>query len=237
MDDANRRWAPRPVLRRAGASVIETIYPRRCAGCGRRGRWVCPDCDAALSRFAPPWCARCGVPSDRWSCRCGELSPDVGSVRSVASYDGWLRRAIIAFKYEDEWARADHLADLLRGAVESLGSADGLVPVPLHPARLRQRGYNQSALLAERVGASLGLPTIPGLGRVRATTTQVGLGGVERQANVVGAFAADLPRVVGLRLVLVDDVVTTGSTIGACAAALTEAGAREILVATLARET
>jgi ComF family protein len=231
-----RRATARGALGALGSVLVEVIYPRRCAGCARRGTWVCADCDAALPRLAPPWCERCGVPGGADVCRCATLPPALGAVRSAAPFDGWLRRAVHAFKYQDERARADHLGDLLAWVVAGLGPVDGLAPVPLHPSRQRRRGYNQSALLAERVGAVLGVPVLPALDRVRATAQQVGLGGADRERNVAGAFAANATRCGGLRLVLIDDVVTTGSTLGACAVALAEAGAVAVAAATLARE-
>ncbi|MDP9363578.1 MAG: double zinc ribbon domain-containing protein, partial [Chloroflexota bacterium] len=152
------RRTARSALGAAGVALVEVVYPRRCAGCGRRGMWVCADCDRALPRLAPPWCERCGVPGGAAACRCATLPPALGMVRSAAPFDGWLRRAVHAFKYQDERARADHLGDLLVEVVAGLGPVDGLVPVPLHPARQRRRGYNQSALLAQRAGAALSIP-------------------------------------------------------------------------------
>ena len=156
-------------------------------------------------------------------------------VRSAAGFDGWLRPAILSFKYQEERARSDHLGEVLAGVLDGLGPIDALVPVPLHPTRLRQRGYNQSVLLACRAGNASGVPMLDVLERLRPTPQQVGLGSEERQANVAGAFAARAA-VGGARLVVIDDVVTTGSTISACAVALARAGALEVRAASLARE-
>ena len=228
---AARRWTLG-----LGAGLVDAVYPARCAGCGRRGCWVCADCRAMVPPFVPPWCARCGIPDER-ACRCAELSPDLARLRSVAPFDGWLRRSVIAFKYDDETARAACLGDLLGDILGDFGVLDGLVPVPLHPRRLRARGYNQAVLLCDRAGASLGIPVREVLTRERETQAQVGLGADERRANVAGAFSLAPGAVVtGLRLALVDDVCTTGSTLGACAAVLTGAGAAEVVAATLARE-
>lgn len=220
----------------AGRGLIEMLYPRRCAGCGRRGTWVCAACDAALPRFVPPWCHRCGVPRAADRCHCANLSPALDGVRSVASFDGWLRSAILDLKYRDEWARADLLGDLLAEAVERMKPVDALVPVPLHPARQRRRGYNQAALLARRAGAAVGVPVNDALRRVRSTPRQVGSDAAGRRANVSGAFAAADEPLTGLRLVLIDDVITTGSTLGACAEVLRAAGAAEVRACTLGRE-
>ncbi len=224
-------------LERVGSVLVEVVYPSRCAACGRRGDWVCANCDAALPRYAPPWCLGCGVPADYGPCRCSDLPTSISALRSVAPYDGWLRRAVVRFKYEEEWARADHLSAALAESMRQWHDLDALVPVPLHPERLRRRGYNQSALLAEGAGRHLALTVLPALQRVRATPHQVGLGAAERRRNVEDAFAVTAGmQIVDKTLVLVDDVVTTGSTLGACAAALMSAGAREVRAVTLARE-
>jgi ComF family protein len=155
----------------------------------------------------------------------------------VASFDGWLRAAIIHFKYHQEWARKDQLGEVLVSPLSSLPGVDLLVPVPLHQTRQTRRGYNQSALLAHRVGAQLGLPVAETLIRARETAQQVGLGGADRQRNVAGAFEViGYPDLIGKRLVLVDDVITTGATLAACAEPLLAAGATDIRAVTLARE-
>jgi len=228
----------RRTIAAATAAIIDAIYPPRCgaADCGRRGAWVCPDCDAALSRIVPPWCARCGAPVGLAPCRCHELVPALAAVRSVAPFDGWLRDAIVAFKYRDEWARADHLGGLLVERLASLGPVDAVVPVPLHPKRERRRGYNQAALLANRAGRRAHLPSLDALARTRDTPQQVGLEATARHANVAGAFAhCPDSDVAGKHLVLVDDVLTTGATLGACAETLLAAGAARVCAVTLAR--
>jgi ComF family protein len=225
------------LLQIAGDAVVETLYPRRCAGCGRRGEWVCRDCDAALPRFARPWCERCGAPPVQVACRCAELALELAVVRSVASDDGWLRAAVRSFKYSGETARADHLGTLLLPLVTDLPPFDALVPVPLHSRRERKRGYNQARLLARVAGRSAGVPVEEVLLRIRPTDQQVGLDAQSRRANVRGAFATgDGAEIAGRRFVLVDDVLTTGSTLGSCAETLVAGGAAWVGAVTLARE-
>lgn len=158
-------------------------------------------------------------------------------MRAFGPYDGWLRDAIVAFKYEGEWGRKDHLGACLAAALADLPSPRVIVPVPMHASRLRDRGYDQVALLAAAAAAITGDELVPALERTRATPRQVGLGADERRANVAGAFAVQHPVAIASKaVVLVDDVVTTGSTIGGCAEALRAAGAAVVLAASLARE-
>ncbi|HKG27451.1 MAG TPA: ComF family protein [Thermomicrobiales bacterium] len=224
-------------LRIAGGAAVETLYPRCCAGCGRRGNWVCHDCDAALRRFARPWCERCGAPPLQLSCRCADLVPALAVVRSAAPDDGWLRAAVRSFKYSGETARAEHLGALLLPLLADLPPFDALVPVPLHARRERRRGYNQARLLAHAAGKGSSIPIEEVLVRTRPTDQQVGLDADARRKNVRGAFAVnDGADISGRRFVLVDDVLTTGSTLGNCAETLVGGGAAWVGAVTLARE-
>jgi ComF family protein len=158
-------------------------------------------------------------------------------VRSVGPYDGWLRGAVIQFKYHGEWGRAEHLGRALARLLHDMMDIDALVPVPLHPSRLRQRGFNQSLLLAQHAGHGVGVAVDDLLTRTRYTTPQVSQGAEMRAINVAGAFSlGPHHEVAGRSLVLVDDVITTGSTLSACAETLLKAGARVVAAATVARE-
>jgi len=224
-------------FRYAAEFAVDLVYPKRCAGCGQRGTWLCLECSVALPLFSAPWCDRCGVPASYSHCECSSTPENLEQVRSIGPFDGWLRGAVVQFKFHGEWARAAHLGEPLAAAVADMRQADALVPVPLHAGRLRQRGFNQSLLLAQRAGAVLGIEVNEALIRTRRTDAQVGLGSAQRTINVTGAFAVkpDI-RVAGLSIVLVDDVITTGSTLSACAEALTTAGATSVRAASLARE-
>jgi ComF family protein len=170
-------------------------------------------------------------------CACHHVSDELARVRAVAPLTGWLHQAIVSFKYEGEWARAEHLGTLLASAFDdlALSTVDGIVPVPLHPNRERERGFNQAAMLAERVGVLVGRPVVMELQRVRDTPHQVGLSAGERSSNVEGAFVAT-GDVTGRNLVLIDDVLTTGATINAAAKSLATAGAAQVSAVVLARQ-
>ena len=225
------------VIGAAGAFLLDVVYPRRCAGCGARGTWLCSRCDAALACFAGPLCASCGIPHTAGICRCDELPSSIERVRSIGAYDGWLRGAVVQVKYHGEWARVPQLAPLLAQACTDLLPLDALVPVPLHPSRRKQRGFNQTEKLADALSQEIAVPVELVLQRIRKTTPQVRLDAKGRQTNVDGAFAlADGRSVAGMRLTLVDDVITTGATLGACAQVLRAAGASSVCVVTVARE-
>jgi ComF family protein len=152
-------------------------------------------------------------------------------------FEGSLRQAIHAFKYSGQSSLAEPLGELLVSYwAESPLPVDSLVPVPLHPTRQRQRGYNQSSLLATRLAAAAHLPLVEGcLVRVRATASQMTLGVPERQRNVEGAFRCVDSRLAGQRVLLVDDVCTSACTLGACSTALCESGVASVWALTLAR--
>lgn len=245
--------APRlPALAaRLGDAVLDLLLPRRCVSCDgavERGRAdvVCGRCWAALPMLAAPACVRCGHPlvvrdlpapydAGPRRCRwCDLLPPYVRAVRSVCwAPEGTGGAVVHALKYEGWTAAAAGMARRMAALPfppDVLAERVAVVPVPLAAARRRERGYNQSALLARALGAAWRLPVWEDvLRRTRATVSQTRLTPGERLRNVAGAFAADAgcrPELRGAHVVLVDDVVTTAATLNACAAALVAAGAR-----------
>ena len=143
----------------------------------------------------------------------------------------------MAFKYEGESARATHLANLIAPNLSAFPSDSLLVPVPLHPTRERRRGYNQATLLARELGKSSGLAVAPALLRAVETRQQVGLSAAERAVNVRGAFTRSIGNdLAGQACILIDDVTTTGATLGACAEVLKGAGAGFVGALTVARD-
>lgn len=208
-------------LRRVLDPWLDLLLPPRCGGCGALGAWFCERCAGALS--PPPEAP-------------GRRVHSLHRVVAVAQLEGGVERAVHALKYRGRRPLAIPLGDLLalRLGLDGL-SAQIVVAVPLHPSRERQRGYNQAELLAARVRERMNMPAPPGrLVRVRATPAQVGQDAVRRRLNLAGAV--EWRGEPGRRrpVILVDDVVTTGATLDACAAALRTAGFGRVTGLTLA---
>lgn len=221
------------VFKNAGEFLIDAAYPKRCAICGFRGEWVCRVCLETPALFKQPWCSRCGVPILH-PCRCYLVPVMIDQLRSAGPYDGWLRQSVHLIKYQGESSRVDHLAEIVRPVLQDIDDPGALVPVPLHKQRIRERGFNQSALLAQALSALSGLELWDGLLRVRDTPHQVGLSASERALNVAGAFEIrEMPVGIPKRVVLVDDVFTTGATIEACADVLLRRGAESVSAMTV----
>ncbi len=230
------RWLTQ--LRTAGRALLDLIYPPRCAGCGRVGDLLCEICLAQFEPIRPPVCQHCGrpIPHEGLCRTCQHTPSPLDGIAAAAVFAPPLRDVIHTFKYNNGRGLATPLAQQMAVAWQQGElSADLIAPVPLHAARLAERGYNQSALLARALGPAVGVPVAETLlARQRATLPQVTLGAEARRQNVSGAFVCR-GDVAGRRIVLVDDVCTTGATLEACAAALKASGAGNVWAFTLAR--
>lgn len=234
---------------RSLGAVLETAFPSQCAGCGEAVdssaySGVCSDCVPRLQVIEAPKCLTCGFPffgdteSMSHCMHCEHLKPEFGQGWSIALFRGPLRELVYALKYKAGlWALRD-LRTLASRSPGLAGFLDGaqLVPVPLHPRKYRERGYNQSELL---VGELLALfPSCVGADLLRRsvdTVSQTQFDRKQRIRNLKNAFSLRQNRAIdpALRYMIVDDVFTTGSTVNACAAALRRAGARTIDVLTI----
>ena len=218
---------------------LDLVYPPYCGGCGGKGARWCVGCQESVRLIQPPLCGRCGRRlNDSDLCiPCKRSDLPFTAVRSWADFHGPLRQAIHRLKYRRDISLGESLSRPLTGYLKSLAwEIDVIIPVPLGVARQKERGYNQAALIARPVALGTGRSYRPkALSRVRETKTQVGLSIEERRKNVGGAFKAERQRVVDKNVLLIDDVLTTGSTMEACAAALIEAGAGKVYGLTLAR--
>lgn len=219
------------------STALDFAFPATCAGCGREGEPLCAGCRPALdSRLELPGGVPIGLPAD--------IPEPLLQVEWCTPFAGPVRGALHQLKYAGERRLAHPLGEAVARRWARVGvGATLVVPVPVHAERERQRGYDQAALIAEAAAGSLGLPYVRALERTRATVAQFELGRDERSTNVVGAFrarrrAASPARgpVAGQWVLLVDDVVTTGATLAACAVALEEAGASAVSAVAVARE-
>ncbi len=223
--------------------LLDLLFPPRCAACQYGGNVLCPACLATIRPLSPPYCLRCHTPlSPGTACtKCCYMPLQLSGLRMVSRYEGALRLCIHALKYTGNRRLAEPLGTLLAQAYRHYGlHADMVTPVPLHSTRLRQRGYNQSLLLAQVCSQHIQIPLDASLlTRVRATASQVDLSLDERQGNVSGAFvcspAFTRGALHGRDILLIDDVCTTGATLEACAAPLFAAGARAVWALVLAR--
>lgn len=223
---------------RAGQALLDLIFPPRCPGCGRLGELFCHACRAQVEPISGPVCPRCGRPTEQAE-PCASCRPTASPLERIVSavvFAGPMRAAIHELKYNNGRALAAPLAVYLVEAWRRADlAADCIVPVPLHARRQAERGYNQAALLAHGLSRAVGVPLDERLViRRKATQQQVWLNAAQRRENVRDAFACRGPAN-GRRIVLVDDVCTTGSTLEACAAALRAAGAGSVCALTLAR--
>jgi len=230
-----------PQVAKLKGIALDLLFPQWCVGCGKEGSFLCHSCRRSLRYILPPLCPRCGLPQLGGSLcsSCAGWEARIDGIRSPFQFEGVMRQAIHQLKYHNLRALAECLAELLADYLASNHlPGEVLVPVPLHPKRLRDRGYNQSGLLARGLGRLTGLPVIDdGLVRRQHALPQARTATVaERQSNVAGAFTCRDRRLAGRQVILIDDVSTSGATLDACAAALKASGAVTVWGLVLARE-
>lgn len=236
------------MLRALADALLAAVLAPRCALCAEvlerpLDGAVCAACWARVTRFTPPWCGLCGAPlpsarvADVHGSQCRVCTVSLGAIRAaraVGPFDGALADLVHALKYGRRPSIGRAFGPLLRdAAADLLRDIDLVVPVPLHPRRERERGFNQAELLA----AAVGPPVCLALARTVHTAPQVAASGQARWANVRGAFAPgrDFAHVRGRTVALIDDVLTTGATLSAAAAALLPAGPAGVVALTAAR--
>lgn len=236
-------------LRRLGVGALNAILPARCLGCGAEidaSGALCPSCWSEIEFVGPPQCTCCGLPfevdaGEAMMCgACLGRRPPFARARAAFRYDERSRRLILAFKHGDRLHGAAAFGRwMARAGAALVAEASLIAPVPLHWTRLFRRRYNQAALLAQAVARASGVEVVPDLlVRRQRTPSQGGLNAGERHRNVRGAFALNpryAERLKDRRVLLIDDVFTTGATVGACSRVLLRAGAQAVDVLTLAR--
>ena len=248
-ENASRFALIRKAFTKSLRLVLDVALPPLCPSCREPlgdGVGLCAACWSKLSMIEPPYCARLGIPF-AYDPGPGLLSmeaianpPAYDRARAAVRYDDIARALVHAYKYGDRLDLAPLMGRwMARAGRELFDGADGLIPVPLHWRRLWARRFNQSAALAAAISAIGGVPILhTGLKRVRATAQQVGLSKPQRADNVQGAFRVPTDAkadIKGRRLILVDDVLTSGATADTCARALLRAGAAHVDVLVFAR--
>lgn len=234
-------------------SVLDLIYPRYCLVCNvplnhTDRKALCPDCVTKITFINQDTsCPRCGidlgshVQPDTFCLECHAHPPVFAKTIAVAGYDGVIREAIHKFKYAKERVLLDELSGLLvarwQGVIQLLPQMDMIMPAPLYKGKLKERGFNQSGLLAERLSQATGIPLeLDNLIKTRPTPDQAGLDSVNRKKNLIDAFEVTNPKVIdGKNILLIDDVLTTGATASEISRTLKKAGAKNVYVLVLAR--
>ena len=218
-----------PQMAQLKRMALDLLFPSHCINCGREGEFICEHCRPLLTFISTPVCTKCGRPilTGQACSRCVEEWNDIDGVRAPFSFEGLVRKSIHELKYRNIRALAATLALFMYECLQNNNlAADVIIPVPLHPKRLRERGYNQSSLLARELGKLCGIPVVENL-LIKCLHTRPqaqSLGVDERRQNIKNAYKCVDKRYEGNSILLVDDVTTSGSTLNACASELKSTG-------------
>ncbi|MCL5105578.1 MAG: ComF family protein [Armatimonadetes bacterium] len=222
--------------------LLDLIYPPFCLVCEKPGEEaLCAECIEKIDLVGRACCHKCGAPTEEYECRdCRERVFAFEYARSAAIFEGVLRDAIHRLKYDSRLALADPLAELMVRCFPDTtlpGKVDLIIPIPIHPSRMPERGFNQAKELAARFCKRVRLPIATDvLLKTKKTAHQVDLARDERGINLEGAFVArNADKISGKRILLIDDVFTTGSTLHEAATVLMQVGAKAVYAYTLAR--
>ena len=234
------------LLRDIFETAVTFLYPAECRVCEvflevTSIPYICANCWRDIQFLEPPWCDICGTPDVDGRCdECATSPPRYGKLRSIAFYQTTLQQAIHLFKFEKKQIFAQHLVQLIKAHIPTdcpVAKYDFILPVPIHKKRLRERGFNQATLLAKGIAQVEGVPILTDmLVRHRHTVAQSSLGMEARQQNIIGAFEIRNPHVIhNKRILIIDDVFTTGATVREVVNELWKADPSEVDVLTLAR--
>lgn len=220
-------------------NAIDWVFPPHCLGCGIEGEIICPECYATIKRVPVNVCPYCNAfVSTTGHCpNCLNRKPAYTQFRAYAFYGGVIREAVHQLKYQNDIGIARILAGYLLKVIQAENwEIDLVVPVPLSKSKQEQRGYNQAERLAKPVANALGKPmSTQGLSRIREKASQVDLDVKSRRENVRGVFEADPAIVKGKRILLIDDVFTTGATLESASQALKDANSGLVYAVTVAK--
>ncbi len=234
------------ILQQTLETAITFLYPAQCRVCEKQlglesVPYVCDKCWDDIPLIEPPWCEMCGIPNTKGTCdECATTPPPYGKLRTIAYYESALQQAIHLFKFEKRTSLAKPLTQLTMEHIPddcNITEYDFILPIPIHKKRLRERGFNQATLIANRIAKTTGVQVVTdALVRHRNTSPQSSLDREARQTNIVGAFELQKKKVVrNKRILVLDDVYTTGATVREAVKVLWDADPIEVDVLTLAR--
>ncbi len=211
---------------------LDWIYPPICGGCGEPGTTWCNTCQKSVEKISGKICDLCGYPrrDDQTCPGCNKYDPQFSGIRSWAVYSGSVKEAIHSLKYQNNLSLGTVFSHSLTELVNQTGwNLDGVIPIPLSKARMKERGYNQTFLLGYPVALELRIPIdTRSVKRTKNTESQVHLNQEKRADNLKDAFITTNSRWKDKNVLLIDDVITTGSTINECARALKNSGVKEV---------
>lgn len=242
------------------APILSVLYPSDCPACLQLlGRFhiggICLNCWSSIKLIRPPYCSQCGIPLETTLCtslnpesflrlkatchKCKRKKHQFVCARSLGEYTGSLREIIHYYKFNKKSYLSEPLADLMMKILDirkMFGRIDAIIAVPLHRKRKKERGFNQSFLIAKRLGRKLKIKVERrALSRIKKSIPQMDLPAHQREKNVMGAFKLrKVKRIRDKRILLIDDVMTTGATVNECARVLQRSGSKEIFVLTIA---
>jgi len=230
-----------PLTKILKGAAFDFFFPQKCIGCGKEGSLICANCLKKLPRISQPICPKCGrhQPSGILCPACINWKNNIDGIRSPFRFEGTIRESIHQLKYKNLRDISNILSHQLFIYLTKYPlDFDIIVPVPLHPRRLKERGYNQSSLLAVKLGKLIDVPVYDSnLLRIKYTIPQVKTAGLkERQTQISDAFLCKDKSLNSLNILLLDDVSTSGATLDACAKALKSAGTAKVWGLSLARD-
>jgi ComF family protein len=239
LNDLSRSQITQNQIYRLFWKTVDFIYPPECASCGKPGALLCKDCKEKIQPLFDPICPICGYPvATPGVCQnCRDNPPPYTALRSWAEFEGSLRKALHKLKYESDLGLGLEFSyPLLQIIAKEKWAIDYIIPIPISKKHRKTRGYNQATIIARPLALALGIPLFEkSVSRVKETESQVNLSREERFKNLHSAFLGNSAKLLNKKVLLVDDVATTGATMISCSQTLREFGCAQVFCITVAR--